>query len=1005
MDLYFMQKSRFGHKQSFDSSFLSGCVSLSLILLLTFGNVPFVFAAAPTVTTLPAQNITKNNATLLGFVSNDGGQTVTATGFQFGLTTGYGQTISGTEEYQFVSKINSLAAGPGGFGLPQDVALDSSGNIFVVDKIKHVVKKFDSSGTYVTEFGGQGAGDGQFSSPTAILIDASDNIYIADFSNDRVEKFNSSLVFQDKTTDITLDGPNGIGIDSLGNIYVSSVGTDSIFKFDSALDVVTTFGSLGTGNTNFNDPAGIYVDGSGNLYIADSSNHRIKKYNSALVFQQSFGSAGSGNGQLDTPMRVTQDTEGNFYVSEFGNNRVQKFDSNFNFLLNVAVSGNGDGFVSSPIGITPSGYEIFIADTGHGYIQKMRKSFSADLSAVIPALTCGTTYHYRAFATNSDGTSYGADESFTTLDCDIPLMRTRGASTITTSSATLAGSHEDIGSVTITERGFEYGATTSYGSSVHESGNLFQGETSGTPFIVLNAVGGDSDNNFYTTDSFDDRIQKFDATGVHVTDFGTSGSGLGEVTTPAVAKGGPDGLIYVVDTGNNRIETFAADGTTPALFATGLLTPTDIAFDASGNVYVLEQGNNDILKFDSSGNLLATLGGGAGLNSPLSLAVDSSGYLYVSDVGNARVVKLDSSGTATGGVISGTGTGDGEFGGNPGYLVVNDDDNLYVADPTNNRVEKFDSNLTFLSAFGSSGTGDGEFSNPYGIGLGADGTMFVADQNNGRVEIFNERFSLPITGLSCGTTYHYRSYGVNPDETGVSGDSTFSTPACAGGGTSGGAGTSYFCPDPHASNYSFRTDVIHAKLETCQYETKAPDELSCSADIYLTKPVKYGAANNPDDVKLLQKYLNTYEGYSLSVDGVYKKVDVDAVKKWQLKYQKEILDPWHITVPTGYVYITSLRKIKQIHQANCALSNPPTDVDKVCYLYQDTLRRGNKNLYVKLAQKALRASQFLTAVPDGVFGPVTELAVKAFQKSHGIAETGVIGPATGTALEKTTCSI
>ena len=78
--------------------------------------------------------------------------------------------------------------------LVQDVAVDSSGNIYAV--LNEKVLKFDSAGTILLEFGTSGNGDEQFRQPHGIAVDSSNNFYVADTSNDRVQKFNSVGVFQ-----------------------------------------------------------------------------------------------------------------------------------------------------------------------------------------------------------------------------------------------------------------------------------------------------------------------------------------------------------------------------------------------------------------------------------------------------------------------------------------------------------------------------------------------------------------------------------------------------------------------------------------------------------------------------------------------------------------------------------------------------------------------------------------------------------------------------------------
>ena len=75
----------------------------------------------------------------------------------------------------------------------------------------------------------------------------------------------------------------------------------------------------------------------------------------------------------------------------------------------------------------------------------------------ITGLTAGTTYYYRAYATNSFGTAYGREQSFTTLAAPTaPTASTTAASDITATTATLNGNITSDGGAEITERGFVY---------------------------------------------------------------------------------------------------------------------------------------------------------------------------------------------------------------------------------------------------------------------------------------------------------------------------------------------------------------------------------------------------------------------------------------------------------------------------------------------------------------------------------------------------------------------
>ncbi len=86
----------------------------------------------------------------------------------------------------------------------------------------------------------------------------------------------------------------------------------------------------------------------------------------------------------------------------------------------------------------------------------------------------------------------------------------------------------------------------------------------------------------------------------------------------------------------------------------------------------------------------------------------------------------------------------------------------------------------------------------------------------------------------------------------------------------------------------------------------------------LSNFIAYGVVNNSSEVKILEKFLNDYEGENLIIDGKYGKEDFEAVKRFQLKYNKDILANDTIwkdinQKPTGYVYKTTRKKINEIY--------------------------------------------------------------------------------------------
>ena len=115
-----------------------------------------------------------------------------------------------------------------------------------------------------------------------------------------------------------------------------------------------------------------------------------------------------------------------------------------------------------------------------------------------------------------------------------------------------------------------------------------------------------------------------------------------------------DDNVFLVDTGNNRVQKYTKDGkyiSSFGSFGTGdgeLNMPWGIDIDADGNIYVADWRNDRIQKFDSAGNFLmkfgATGSGEGELKHPTDVAVDREGIIYVADWDNDRVQVFDSNG-------------------------------------------------------------------------------------------------------------------------------------------------------------------------------------------------------------------------------------------------------------------------------------------------------------------------------------------------------------------------
>ena len=95
------------------------------------------------------------------------------------------------------------------------------------------------------------------------------------------------------------------------------------------------------------------------------------------------------------------------------------------------------------------------------------------------------------------------------------------------------------------------------------------------------------------------------------------------------------------------------------------------------------------------------------------------------------------------------------------------------------------------------------------------------------------------------------------------------------------------------------------------------EEVVLECPSHLSSPLRLGSENRKWEVRRLEDFLNTYEGEDVAEDGVFTPAEEAAVKRFQLKYRREVLDPWGLSVPSGYVGETTRNQINALH---CALT-------------------------------------------------------------------------------------
>jgi DNA-binding beta-propeller fold protein YncE len=243
--------------------------------------------------------------------------------------------------------------------------------ILVTDIQQNEITKFTLNGVVVSTWGSGSSDIGKFYRPTGITVDNLGNIYVADTNNDRIQKFDANGLFVRMWS---AERPAGITMSSNGDLYVASF-YDHVSRFTSDGELVTRWGSSGSGEGEFNGPYDVAVDYSGNVYVAEEANHRIQKFTSNGQYLKSWGTLGTGDGQFgdpNGPTGIAVDTQGNVYASDPHNNRIQKFTSNGEFITQWGTQGSGAGEFNAPYDVSIDGSgNIYVADMGNDRIQKL----------------------------------------------------------------------------------------------------------------------------------------------------------------------------------------------------------------------------------------------------------------------------------------------------------------------------------------------------------------------------------------------------------------------------------------------------------------------------------------------------------------------------------------------------------------------------------------------------------------------------------------------------------
>lgn len=459
-----------------------------------------------------------------------------------------------------------------------------------------------------------------------------------------------------------------------------------IAVFDRDGKFLGSYGRSGDGLKEFDEPSAIAVFGN-LIYVADTGNDRIQVLGPNGVLVGVIGRRGSDDALLRQPLAMAVDPRGLVHVIDGKAGQVKSYDS------------NGEYLGKFPAAEQPTA----IAADAEGIVLLEQRPFKVG------------KYDFQGRPLFSFG-SRGADRSqFRSLDA-VALDpsgrlavadRGKGNLQLFASAATdpLPTSEHTPPPTSVTVVG-DLAGLAARRIAVDKNDNLYAVLPKTETVAVLHdgkvvrsiaqpkwkpvAAAVDGDGALWVIDGRKEQILKFDPAGQLLMTFGASGSREGYLSEPSALLVSPEGLIYVADTDNARVQVFNGAGTFLKVIGgakNGMGKPVDLALGPGEVLLVLDAERRSVRVFSLDGDALAEFGQRgephARLQRPLALTANESEVLVL-DGGSGTIKVYDAAGNYLR-EFGAPGRGSSDLA-EPTALVASGATDLLVADPGSERI-------------------------------------------------------------------------------------------------------------------------------------------------------------------------------------------------------------------------------------------------------------------------------------------------------------------------------
>jgi phage tail-like protein len=228
----------------------------------------------------------------------------------------------------------------GGLVNPSSLAVDAEGDLYVLDREKREIKRFDVCTKQFRTLpciGGTGSNPREFNDPRGIAVSCRGDLFVADSGNRRIQVF------------------------SLKGLALRDIlGPYRVIRSGASIGIVPAR----NGGPDVWEPRGLALPERGWLYVTDYANGLVHIFDSAFRWQSAFAGDIPGDGPLVKPTAIALDRKGRIYVVQEGRDYVAVFDATGSFAGKVTAPGDIAGdFCPMAVGVDNDG-NIHISDAG-----------------------------------------------------------------------------------------------------------------------------------------------------------------------------------------------------------------------------------------------------------------------------------------------------------------------------------------------------------------------------------------------------------------------------------------------------------------------------------------------------------------------------------------------------------------------------------------------------------------------------------------------------------------